>query len=144
MIWLLISLVQLFNTTPIKEVVEEFHELKTKETEVIFIEKYENSSEPSILAYVIAIEIKQIDYTFNPFTKFKIFKKNKKQLNFMLKENPDDIHLRYIRLVLQENTPSILGYNRFLEEDKLFLKHKMAIVDDTDYLDFYIHKNTSL
>jgi hypothetical protein len=144
MIFLLIAITQLLNTTSIKEVVEEFHELKMKDAEVIFIQKYENSSIPSILAYVVAVEMKQIEYVFNPATKFKIYIKNKNYLNDLIEENPEDVHLRYIRLLLQEETPSFLGYNKFIEEDKLFLRKKRSFGDDNDYLYSYILKNTSL
>ncbi len=144
MILLFMAISQLLYTTTIKEVVNEFHELNTEDAEVVFIDKYKNSSNPSIIAYVIAMEMKQAEYIFNPVTKLKIFKKSKNNLNVLIEENPNDVHLRYIRLVLQENTPGILGYNDFIEEDKLFLKNKMTIVDDSDYLDLYIDKNTSL
>lgn len=111
---------------------------------MIFIQKYENSSIPSILAYVVAVEMKQIEYVFNPATKFKIYIKNKNYLNDLIEENPEDVHLRYIRLLLQEETPSFLGYNKFIEEDKLFLRKKRSFGDDNDYLYSYILKNTSL
>lgn len=144
MILLFIVISQLLFATTIKEVVKEFHELNTEDAEVVFIDKYKDSSNPSITGYVIAMEMKQAEYIFNPVTKLKIFKKNKNNLNVLIEENPNDVHLRYIRLVLQENTPGILGYNDFIEEDKLFLKNKMTIVDDSDYLDLYINNNTSL
>ena len=144
MILLFIAISQLLYTTTIKEVVNEFHELSTEDEEVVFIDKYKNNTNPSITGYVIAMEMKQAEYVFNPAAKLKIFKKSKNNLNVLIEENPNDVHLRYIRLVLQENTPGILGYNDFIEEDKLFLKNKMTIVDDSDYLDLYINKNTSL
>jgi len=125
-------------------VVADFHELKTKESEVKFINKFETSLKPSTLAYVIAIKMKQVDYTFNPLAKLKIFKTNKNHLNNLIDENPNNLHLRYIRLLLQENTPSFLGYKNYLEEDKLFLKQEMILGEDYNYLFFYILKNTSL
>jgi hypothetical protein len=131
-------------STNIKEVVEEFHSLETRESEDIFVENYTKSSQPSILAYVCALEMKQAEYSYNPFSKLKIFKRTKKKLDSLVQSNPTNVHLRYIRLMLQEKTPSILGYNDDIEEDKMFLTKKLEILDDSDYLDLFIHKNTSL
>jgi len=143
MLILVIALFQL-STVTIEEVVTEFHDLKTIDLELKFIKKYGTSQNPSILAYVIAIRMKQIDDIKNPYTKHKTFKRNKNHLNDLINENPNDLHLRYIRLLLQEETPSFLGYNKFIEEDKLFLRQKRSFGDDNDYLYSYILKNTSL
>ena len=145
MIGLLSLLFILFlSSTNIKEVVEEFHDLDTRESEVEFVENYTQSSQPSILAYVCAVEMKQAKYGYNPISKLRIFKHSKKKIDSLIQTNPTDVHLRYIRLVLQEKTPRFLGYNDYIEEDKTFLSSKLEIIDDSDYLDLYIHKNTSL
>jgi hypothetical protein len=142
----LVSLIFLtfFTTSNVSEVVKEYHELKTKTSEFVFIKKYKQSLDPSVLAYLYAIEMKQAKYCGNPLKKLKIFNTIKKKLITLIEENPNNIHLRYIRLVLQEKTPSLLGFNKKIEEDKSFLKEKLKIVDESDYLDFYIQKNTSL
>ncbi|WP_139959741.1 hypothetical protein [Flavicella sediminum] len=130
--------------TNLPELVNEFHQLNSEKTEEIFIQKYENFEDPSILAYVYALKMKQASYTLNPYTKLKIFNNSKKALNKLITENTTNIHLRYIRLMLQEKTPKILGFNNFITSDKAFLLKKMKIKDETDYLDKYIYKNTSL
>lgn len=142
----LLSLLFIFflSSTNIKEVVEEFHNLETRESEDIFVQNYNLSSQPSILAYVCALEMKQAEYSHNPISKLRIFKQTKKKLDSLVQSNPTDVHLRYIRLLLQEKTPGILGYNDNIKEDKIFLSNKLEISDDSDYLDLYIHKNTSL
>ena len=124
--------------------VSEFHELDSKTKEEAFIAKYKSSNEPSILGYVYAIEMKQIEYSYNPITKIKDFNTIKVKLNALITKFPTNVHLRYIRLVIQEKTPSILGYKNFIEEDKKILNEKLKIKDETDYLDTYIYKNTSL
>ena len=128
----------------IEEVVDEFHHLETRESEDVFVKNYTLSSQPSILAYVCAVEMKQAKYSFNPIVKLKIFKQTKKKLDSLIKSHPADIHLRYIRLVLQEKTPVVLGYNNNIEEDKVFLRGKLETADASDYLDLYIQNNTSL
>lgn len=128
----------------IRDVVDEFHKLDSRASEQLFIKNHQESNEPSILAYVYAIEMKQAEYESNPLLKLKIFFDVKKKIEKLVKHYPDDVHIRYIRLVLQEKTPSILGYRNHIDEDKIFLHHKLNTIDDSDYLDTYIYTNTSL
>lgn len=141
---LFLTMSLILSTTSIKEVVEEFHDLKTKESEEVFVKKYTLNSQPSILGYVCAIEMKQAQYSYNPISKIKIFKQTKEKLDLLIQLNPSNVHLRYVRLLLQETSPVILGYDTNIEEDKIFLSKILEISDDSDYLDLYIHKNTSL
>ena len=141
---LFLTMSLILSPTTIKEVVEEFHALKTKESEVLFVEKYTLSSQSSILGYVCAIEMKQTQYNYNPISKIKIFKQTKEKLDLLIQSNPSNVHLRYVRLLLQETSPGILGYDSNIKEDKIFLSKTLDISDDSDYLDLYIHKNTSL
>lgn len=124
--------------------VDEFHQLNTKKQELLFYNKYKNSNSPSILAYVCSIGMKQATYCYNPISKLAIFKSNKQQLNELISSNPKNVHLRYIRLVLQENAPPFLGYNEHIIADKKFLLHILQTEDETDFLDQYIYKNTSI
>lgn len=128
----------------IQDVVKEFHHLKTEEAEIQFIKKYKQSTDPSVLAYVVSIEMKQAEYFFNPYNKLKVFRTNRKRLDTLIKQYDANIHLRYVRLMVQLNAPTILGYNDFIEEDKLFLKSKLDESDTTDFLDAYIKDNTPL
>lgn len=141
---LFLTMSLIFSPTKIKEVVEEFHALKTKESEVVFVEKYTLSSRPSILGYVCAIEMKQAQYNYNPISKIKIFKQTKEKLDLLIQSNPSNVHLRYVRLLLQETLPGILGYDSNIEEDKIFLSKTLDVSVDLDYLYLYIYKNTSL
>ena len=67
-----------------------------------------------------------------------------KKLEDLINKNPDNSDLRYLRLVIQENTPVLLNYKSSIKLDKKFLQKKMKMIDDSDYLDTYIKKNTSL
>jgi hypothetical protein len=132
----------IFNPTP--DYVRSYHEAKTKKQEAEFINKYKSSSKISILGYVVSLEMKQAKYKFFPWKKLSIFNKGKKRLESLIMDNPDNIDLRYLRLVIQENIPSLLNYKLNIKEDKLFLSKIMKTKNTSDYLDFYIKKNTSL
>ena len=127
-----------------KTVMDQFQELKSEKEELVFIMKYKKDSSASVQGYVCAVEMKQAAYAFNLNTKLKIFNKAKKKLNVLIDTNPKNIDLRYIRLLLQERTPSILGYKDTIEEDKLFLETKIENKETSKELEVYIYKNTSL
>ena len=125
-------------------VMDEFHGLNSEKEELVFMNKYSKDSSASVQAYVCAVEMKQAEYAFNPITKLKIFNRAKRKLNLLIDINPKNIDLRYIRLLLQERTPSILGYNDTIDEDKTFLQKKIAAKEISKKLAVYIYKNTSL
>jgi len=123
---------------------DEFHQLQTQKQENVFILKYQNDPSPSIQAYVCAVEMKQAEYAFNPIKKLKVFVKTKKKLELLIEKNPSNIDLRYIRLLLQERTPSILGYKDRIQEDKQILSTKLSLKEISKELEVYIYNNTSL
>ena len=140
-----IILLLAFDFNPdIKEVVQEYHELTNEVSEISFIDKYHGSKDASVMAYVTSIAMKQAEYSPNPLRKLQLFQENKTILNELIDTHRTNIHLRYVRLLTQENTPYFLGYNEHIEEDKLILKNILDVEDETDYLDYFIRANTSL
>lgn len=132
------------NHNRIPDFVIEFHASKTKKEELKFINKYKDNKSIDVKAYVVSLQMKQAKYKTFPWSKLLVFNKQKKILNQLIKNHPKNVHLRYIRLVIQEQTPKVLGYNEFIKEDKSFLKAILKINDETNYLDTYILKNTTL
>ncbi len=128
----------------VKSVVNEFHILNSEKTELNFIAKHTDSNDPSVIAYVTSISMKQAEYEQNPLRKLQLFETNRDLLNLLIIENSANVHLRYVRLLSQEKTPFFLGYNSSIIEDKKFLKNILEIEDETDYLDNFIIANTSL
>jgi len=88
--------------------------------------------------------MKKAEYTWNPIKKIQIFKKQKQRLNHLITNNPNNIHFRYIRLLLQEKIPQLLNYHKNTQEDKQKLNNWLSKKDSTDYLDIYIKQNTTL
>lgn len=122
----------------------EYHQALTKEKELQFIEKYEDNTTVDVQAYVISFKMKQAKHEMMPWNKLKLFNRYKNQLELLISEYQDNIHLRYVRLVIQENAPSFLNYYSEIEQDKAYLIKKINHHDETDYLDDFIKKNTSL
>ncbi len=131
-------------TDLVKEVALEFHELDGEKSELAFTEQYKNNTDPAIKAYVIAIQMKQIEYLYNPIKQMNLFSDYKKKLSSLAEMNKGNIHVRYIRLLIQEQTPEFLGYKSDIPADKAFLSVMLNSKDETDYLDKYIIESTSL
>lgn len=141
----LISIIILvFSFSNTQKVMDEFHLLASEQDEKLFIEKYVANESPTIQGYICAVEMKQAEYVLNPITKLKIFNRSKKKLNELIVTYPTNINLRYLRLLLQERTPSILGYNDKIQEDKSFLEEKINTEEVTEEFKNYIYKNTSI
>ncbi|MGG8495009.1 hypothetical protein ACQY1Q_01220 [Tenacibaculum sp. TC6] len=132
------------NNINVPEYVIAYHSVSSKEQEKTFINTYKDSENISIQAYVVSLEMKQAKYAFFPWKKLSVFNQGKKKMEQLINKHPDNADLRYVRLVIQENIPSLLNYKKNIEEDKSFLKQRLEITDSSDYLDFYIKKNTSL
>jgi hypothetical protein len=130
----LIALTLSFASPKEVALVQEFHNIKTKKEEQAFLKKYDKSSDVDVLAYVIALEMKKAEYKFFPVDKIAIFLKQKKRLQNYIDQYPENIHLRYVRLILQEKTPAILGYKTNIEEDLSFLKDKLNIESSDQFL----------
>lgn len=80
-------------------------------------------------------------HSFNPVNKVNYFNKGKKILEEALAIAPENVELRYLRLTLQENVPSFLGYSDRIHEDRAFIRAKLPALADpqlkkmiTDYL----------
>ena len=124
--------------------VKEYHQASTQQMASAYIETYSNRTNPSIQGYVISLKMKQSKYYFLPWNKFTNFKREKENLEKLISKNPNNVHLKYVRLVIQEKLPKILNYYSHIKEDKKFLEVFLAKEDSMNYLDFYIKKNTSL
>ena len=140
----ILAILSLFTIDNMPQVVKVFHQMNSQKKETDFIQSYAHSTNPSVKAYVLSTAMKQAEYTSNPWKKLNIFNTNKAKLELLIKEYPENIHLRYVRLVIQEKVPAILAYSSAISDDKAFLQKKLDETDSSDYLDYYIKRNTSL
>ena len=72
-------------------------------------------------AYYAASEMATAKYLLSPSAKLKTFKSGKNILEQCIEKDSTNAELRYIRLAIQTNAPSFLGYNQSVQDDKLFL-----------------------
>ena len=81
----------------------------------------DNINRPIILAYKTVAEMMLISYYYNPFKKLEIFNDKSKQLDLIIKNNINNLEIRFLRYCLQKKSPSFLGYNKELDIDYKFI-----------------------
>lgn len=81
------------------------------------LSKY-NKNNSVILAYKGAALALKSKYTFNKKDKKDFFVSGVKLIENAVKEEPQNLEIRLVRLSIQENTPKFLKYKSNLEEDK--------------------------
>ncbi|AIM38246.1 hypothetical protein KO02_17315 [Sphingobacterium sp. ML3W] len=85
-------------------------------------------SNPIYLGYLGGFQTIRAKHVFNPLKKLSTFKEGKKNLELAITQEPQSADLKFIRLSIQKNTPSFLGYSNQMETDIIFIKiHKKQI-----------------
>ncbi|MBX2967581.1 MAG: hypothetical protein KF845_15675 [Cyclobacteriaceae bacterium] len=75
------------------------------------------------LAYLGGLQTIWANHTINPISKLNTFNEGKKNIEKAVNDEPNNIEIRFVRLSVQKNTPSFLGYNHQIKEDEHFLKN---------------------
>ena len=86
----------------------------------------------SIKGYIAVSYMIEAKHLFNPSSKLSAFSKGKNLLENAIKTEPDNLELRFLRIGIQVNTPSFLGYNNQIEADKKIILAKYALCTDAD------------
>ena len=73
-------------------------------------------------------------HTYNPYKKIKYFINGKDFLEKAIAKNSMNVEYRFLRLSVQLNTPSFLGYNSNIERDKFVIFNGLKSLDDIDLL----------
>jgi hypothetical protein len=85
------------------------------------IEFVKNSEEKFKDAFEGALMMKKAALLKGAANKLKEFNTGKKKLEDVLQKNKNVAELRFLRLIIQENAPKILGYHKDLEEDQQYI-----------------------
>jgi hypothetical protein len=72
----------------------------------------------------------EANYLNNPISKLNYFNKGKEILEKAIKNDEENVELRYLRFTIQSKAPSILGYNSHLKSDKKFLLNNYSTILD--------------
>lgn len=107
----------------------EFHDLNESELVDQFILRYKGSLEEKNIPYVAGAITMKAKYVFSPFKKIKHFKHGKKMLEEYILKNSNCIEGRYIRFLVQRESPGILGYKSDMQSDRIFILDKIGSSD---------------
>ena len=102
---------------------------------MLSLKKVKIEESPLIEAYKISAELINIKYLKNPFKKFKLFNHYSKKLNLIINKNPLQIEIRFLRYLIQLNSPDFLFYNKNIKEDYNFI-NKNIFFENKDIQNF--------
>ena len=100
------------------DVRREFHtSFFSEEKLLVFIRANDMPETNQTLAYKGLGRAMMAEHVFSPWTKYKCFTEGRDMVEKAIDDEPANAELRYIRLLLQLNTPPILGYDENVDED---------------------------
>ncbi len=73
-------------------------------------------------AFLGAMTMRRAGIGGNPFSRLSLFYKGYKLLEASIKQDPNNAEFRFLRLMIQENAPGILGYKDDEEKDSEFIR----------------------
>lgn len=86
------------------------------------------------LAYLGGFQTIWANHTLNPFSKLSTFNEGKRNIEKAVKNDQDNIEIRFVRLSVQKNAPSFLGYHDQIKEDEAFLKSNKEKINSSTLL----------
>lgn len=107
----------------LEQIRTDFHKITSKyELEKIINLNLKNESIST--AYIGSAEAMFAEYLFLPTSKYATFKKGIAKIEQSIHTQKECENV-YLRLLIQLNTPSFLGYNQNIESDLLFFKNNI-------------------
>ncbi|MES2590663.1 MAG: hypothetical protein V4608_02175 [Bacteroidota bacterium] len=79
-------------------------------------------SQPDRDAYEGALLMRKAGLTKNKKKQLSLFKEGRLKLDDAILKNNENCEFKFLRLIIQENAPPILGYNKQINEDSTFIK----------------------
>lgn len=103
------------------------------------------STDNTMVAYKAAALTLRAKFEKGLFNKKSLFTKGAKLLEAVIKRDPDNYEVRFLRLNIQENAPKITGYNKKKDEDKAFLikNYKNQKADLKEFTKGFVKNSTS-
>lgn len=91
---------------------------------------YSKTKQPIFLALSGIGNFFQAKHSYNPVSKLSYFNRGKKMLQTAVKQDPNNLEIRFLRYISQKKIPKILGYHDHIEEDEKFLREHHSKTND--------------
>lgn len=127
------------STTTFGEIRDDFHSTEPDKQHLLTVINDDSYAESSIsLAYYGLCEAMMAEHLFLPTSKISSFKKGKLKIEQAISDHPENSELRYIRLLIQLNTPKFVNYHGEISEDLQYFVENLhiQIIDDRWKLTF--------
>ncbi len=95
------------------------------------------------LALSGALKMKLAGKLGSPFQKLSSFKDGRKALDSAIENDSLNAEYRFLRIIIQENAPGILGYNDKMEEDKNLILKKFPKLNESLQSEIRKYTNSS-
>lgn len=95
--------------------------------ERVKLEKMKQTDE--VKAYLGAILMKEAKFKSSAMSKLSQFTKGRKLLEIQIANNSSSVEFRVLRLMIQENCPSILGYSDNISKDAEYITKKFSSLE---------------
>lgn len=108
------------------------------EDEAVCNELYDKFSKANLtgdfllIGYKGALEMAKAKHYINPFKKLSHFKTGRDILEEAIKQDVNNIELRFLRLTIQVNVPGFLGYHNELLADKTFITAHLDLLESDE------------
>jgi len=90
------------------------------------LEVIKTSSVTEKNAYEGALLMKKAGIAGGPKKKLDLFKEGHKKLEAVLQKDSSNVEFRFLRLMIQEHAPGILGYKGQLENDSQYIRENFG------------------
>ncbi len=98
----------------------------------------------TLMAYKAVATMMMAKFVFNPYIKLSKFNEGKRLLDKSVSSDEKNIETRFLRFVVQTNSPQFLGYNTDISNDKKIIFNLIDKVNDVELKDMIIdHMSTS-
>ena len=81
-------------------------------------------------AFTGAMLMKKAGLGGSPAIKLELFKKGQNLLEAAIKKDPGNAEFRFLRLIIQEHAPGVLGYKSDLDNDSAYIKKSYKSLSD--------------
>ncbi len=81
------------------------------------LEELKTAPEEIRQAFMGAMLMKRASFSGSAGVKLRYFKQGHKMLESSIKEDPDNTEYRFLRLMVEEHAPGVLGYKEDIQED---------------------------
>lgn len=117
-----------------KNITEIFKSSEACESINAQFEQADISENRLLLGYKGAVEMGMARHASNPFKKMGYFSKGKEHLDDAINRDTADIELRFLRLTIQVNLPSFLGYSGNIESDKTYVLKNLEATKNQEFI----------